>query len=209
MELWTLWTYLLQTSLHFFSAHFGFSEAISIMAITLIARLALMPLSLKAAYKAQKHKESMEQIKPAIEELRQTHQNNPSESAAQEAALYRRHGITLFDKLSLLNLGSQGISGMGIFQTLKRASFHSGFLWILNLAKPDLVLTLLVSLLVLLGAALMPGATSNPSQLLMLAIPILVTVFTLAALPSAVGLYWAGLECGHRSPDPGPSPNVG
>ena len=191
MELWTLWTHLLQTSLNFLSGHFGLSEAVSILAFTLFARLALLPLSLKAAYRAHQNKEALERIKPTLEGLRETHKANPSELAAQTAALYREQGITFLDKVSLLNMGSQGILGLGIFQTLKRASFQSGFLWISNLAKPDLVLTLLISLLMLLGAALMPGATAHPSTLLMVLIPIVVTVFAIAVMPSALGLYWA------------------
>lgn len=191
MELWTIWTHLLEAALGFLGAQLGFSEAVSIIVLTLIARGALMPVSLTAAYKAQKSKEAMERIKPALEALRATHKDNPSELAAQTMALYRQNGITFMDKVSVLNMGSQGIFGLGIFQVLKRTVFNSRFLWIPNLARPDLALTVLVGALMLLGTALMPGATGSTSMWLMIAVPVVISIIAVAALPSALGLYWA------------------
>jgi YidC/Oxa1 family membrane protein insertase len=43
----------------------------------------------------------------------------------------------------------------------------------------------------MLGMALMPGATHDASMLPMLAIAVAVSVFAVAALPSALGIYWA------------------
>lgn len=191
MELWSIWTHLLEANLGFLAAHFGFSEAVSIIVLTLIARAAMMPVSLAAAYRIQKNKEALERIKPALEELRQTFKDNPSELATRTMALYRKNGISFMDKVSLLNIGSQGVFGLGVFQVLNRMVFSSKFLWISNLAKPDFLLTVLVGALVLLSLVLMPGATADTSMLLMLAIPVLISVVAVAALPSALGIYWA------------------
>lgn len=191
MELWTMWTHLLQATLGFFGAHFGLSEAVAIIALTLVARIAMMPISLTAAYRMQKNKESLERIKPALDELRKTYKDNPSELAARTMALYHENGITFIDKVSMLNMGAQGIFGLGIYQCLKRTVFTTKFLWIPNLAKPDFLLTLLVGVLMVLGMALMPGATANTSMLLMVAISVVVSMFAIAALPSALGVYWA------------------
>ena len=191
MELWTLWTHTLDTALSLLAANFGFSEALTIIALTLMVRLSLLPVSLTSAYRMQRNKEAMERIKPQLEALRRTLQDQPRELAAQTLALYRAHGIVFMDKLSLLNLVSQSVFGLGIFQSLSRTVFHSKFLWIASLAKPDLWLTVLVSVLMLLGMALMPGATHDTSMLLMLAVPVVVSVIAVAALPSALGVYWA------------------
>ena len=191
MPLWTMWTHLLETALGFLGAHLGLSEAAAIIALTLMARTALMPVSLTAAYKAQKNKEAMERLKPELEKLRERLKDNQAELAAQTMALYRQHGITFMDKVSVLNMGSQGLFGLGIFQVLKRMVFSSRFLWIPNLARPDLALTILVGALMLLGTALMPGATGNASMLLMIGIPVVISVIAVATLPSALGLYWA------------------
>lgn len=191
MELWSMWTHLLETLLGYLAVHFGYSEAVSIIVLTLIARVALMPVSLTSAYRMQRNKEAIERIKPALEELRQKFQNNPSELATRTMALYRNNGITFLDKLSLLNIGSQGVFGIGVYQVLNRMVFSSKFLWISNLAKPDFLLTVLVGTFVVLAMVLMPGATADTSMLLMIAIPVLISVVAVAALPSALGIYWA------------------
>lgn len=191
MELWTLWTHTLDAALALLAANFGLSEALTIILLTLMVRLSLLPVSLTSAYRMQRNKEAMERIKPQLEALRQTLQNQPRELAAQTLALYRQHGIVFMDKLSLLNLVSQSIFGIGLFQSLSRTAFQSKFLWIASLAKPDLWLTVLVTVLMLLGMALMPGATHDTSMLLMLALPVLLSVIAVAALPSALGIYWA------------------
>ncbi len=56
MELWTMWTHTLETGLGFFTTYFGLSEGIAIILLTLIARGAMMPVSLTAAYRMQKNK---------------------------------------------------------------------------------------------------------------------------------------------------------
>jgi YidC/Oxa1 family membrane protein insertase len=191
MEPWTMWTQFLQGSLNFLSVHFGLSEAVSIIALTIVARVVMMPISLTAAYRAHKNKVALERIKPELDNLRERFKNDPSEMAARTLALHRENGIQFFDKVAVLNIGSQGIFGIGVFQCLKRAMFSSRFLWVSTLSKPDLVLTLLVGALMLLGSALMPGATANASMILLLVISVVVSVFFIAALPSAIGVYWA------------------
>jgi YidC/Oxa1 family membrane protein insertase len=191
MELWTMWTHLLEAGIGSLATHFGLPEAVAIIVFTLVARIALTPVSLTAAYKMQKNKEAMNRVKPAIEELRKTYKDSPSELATRKMALYRDNGITFLDKVTMLNIASQTVIGLGLFQTLKRMVFSSKFLWISNLAKPDFVLTILVGALMLFGMALMPGSTTDTSTLLTLAIPVIISVIAIAALPSALGIYWA------------------
>jgi len=45
--------------------------------------------------------------------------------------------------------------------------------------------------IIVLGMALIPGTSTDPSMLPMLAIPVLISVIAVAALPSALGIYWA------------------
>ncbi len=191
MGLWAMWTNLLQAYLHYLSAHFGLSEALAIIVLTLVARIAMMPITLTAAYRSQKNKEALERIKPELEALRKTFKDNPSELASRTMSLYRENQISFFDRVSLLNMGSQGFFGIGVFQCLRRTTFSTKFLWISSLAKPNFPLTLLIGILMLLSMVLAPGFTTNTSMLLMLAISLGVTVFVLATTPSAIGIYWA------------------
>jgi YidC/Oxa1 family membrane protein insertase len=191
MELWTMWTHALEAGIGLIAAQLGLSEAVAIIVLTLMARAAMMPVSLASAYRMQLNKEAIARLKPALDALREQLKADRPELVRQTMALYRENGISVVDKLSLLNMGSQSLFGLGIFQALNRMSFHSAFLWITNLAKPDLWLTLLVGALTLLGMALMPGALHETHMLLVLAVAVIVSVVAIAALPSALGLYWA------------------
>lgn len=191
MELWTMWTHALEAGVGLIAAQLGLSEAVAIIVLTLIARAAMMPVSLVSAYRMQLNKSAVARLKPALEALRERLKADPAELARQTVALYRENGVQFVDKLSLLNIGSQSVFGLGLFQALNRMSFHTKFLWVPNLAKPDLWLTLLVGALMLLGMTLMPGALHETNMLLMMAVAVIVSVVAIAALPSALGLYWA------------------
>ena len=191
MEIWHLWTSLLAQGLAFLSTQFGLSEALAVIALTAAARLALMPLSLRTALQAEAKKQKIKALKPELDALKEQHKQDPSKLAAATMALYRERGISLMDRLMLTNAVTQSVFGIGLYQVLSKAGLSSRFLWIGSLAKPDVWLTVLVSVLMLLGMALMPGATSEPSMLIVMSVSLLMAVVMIATLPSAVGLYWA------------------
>lgn len=191
MELWSAFMHFISTMFALLSAQFGLSEAASVITFTLIIRFALMPISLSSAVRMQKNKEAINRIRPELDELKNQHKDNPAELATLTMALYRRHGITFVDRLSLINMSAQAVLGLGVFQALKKMIFSSKFLWIANLAKPDFLLTALVGILMLLGMALMPGTTFETSHIVMLCIPVVISMIAVAALPSALGIYWA------------------
>jgi len=62
-----MWTHLLETLLGYLAVHFGYSEAVSIIVLTLIARIALMPVSLTSAYRMQRNKEAIERYNAAVD----------------------------------------------------------------------------------------------------------------------------------------------
>ncbi|WP_410209214.1 YidC/Oxa1 family membrane protein insertase [Aquirhabdus sp.] len=191
MEFWTAWTHILETSLSYLSANWGLSEAFSIITLTLIVRFALMPVSLAAAYKMQKNKEAMKRIKPELEEIKRNFKDNRPERTNKTMALYQKHSISIVDKVSIFNLSTQGLFGIGIFHVLKHMMFRSKFLWIATLAKPDILLTILVGSLMMFGMVLMPNGPENMSMWLVLMIPVAISVFAIIALPAALGVYWA------------------
>jgi YidC/Oxa1 family membrane protein insertase len=191
VELWTSWLSFLSSSLSLFSTHFGLSEAVAIIALTAVARLVLMPVSLRAAYQGELSRRALERLKPELLTLRETFKDDRAQLSARTMQLYRDHGINPLGRWGLLNIGSQAAFGIGVFQILQRADFSSRFLWITNLAKPDFWLTAVVTVLMLLGVALMPGTSMEVPMVLVLAIPLVIAVVAIAAMPSAIGIYWA------------------
>lgn len=188
---WSLWLDSLQSALHLLSTNFGLSEAATIIVLTVLVRLAWMPVSLTAAWRMQRNKLAMERLKPALEVLRAELKDQPAELARRTMALYRENGIRLMDRLSLFNAASQTVFGLGLYQCLQRIGFSSKFLWIANIARPDAWLTALVAVLMLLSMAMMPGATADSQALMMMVLAVVISTVMVATLPSALGLYWA------------------
>lgn len=190
MEIWNIWTSFLTNGINFLSMYFGVSEALAIIIFTLLARIMLMPISLKSAYMMHKNKLAIERVRPEIERLRDLYSENPGELAKRTIAIYKKHGIKFLDKTSVINIGSQGILGLGIFQALRDMVISSKFMWIADIAKPDVILAFVVGVLTFISMQMMPGAVEQQNLLIFL-IPAMVSMFVLVSFPSALGLYWA------------------
>jgi YidC/Oxa1 family membrane protein insertase len=190
--LWSTWTELLQGALGLLASQGGLSQALAIITLTLLARAALLPLSLASAVRAQRNKEAMARLQPELGRLKDALKDDPLELNRRTLALYREHGVKVMDRLSLLNLLGQSAFGIGLYQTLQRISLGGKFLWIASLAKPDVWVTLLVGVLMAVSLLLTPGIADQPVWLLaLMGVPLLISLFAVAALPSAVGIYWA------------------
>lgn len=190
MEIWNIWTSFITNGIDFLSMYFGVSEALAIVIFTLLARIMLMPISLKSAYIMHKNKLAIERVRPEIERLRDLYSENPGELAKRTMAIYKKHGIKFLDKTSVINIGSQGILGLGIFQALRDMVISSKFMWIADIAKPDVILAFVVGVLTFISMQMMPGAVEQQNLLIFL-IPAMVSMFVLVSFPSALGLYWA------------------
>ena len=189
MEIWSGWVNLLSNGVGLFSFYFGLSEAMAIIVLTLCLRLLILPLSLKATLQSYKNKSAMDKLKPKLERLKQRYHDNPSELAKQTIALYKQSGVRFLDKVTLGNIGAQAVVGLGMFQALKNMLFKSSFLWIANIAKPDIVLAVIVGVLTFITLLLMPSAIEQQNHLFFL-IPAFMSAFVLISFPSAIALYW-------------------
>jgi len=190
MELWTSFTHIIVQSIAFLTSEIGFSQAIAIILFTFLARLILMPINTSAMINMHRNKQALAKIKPELDNLRNTYKANPSEMAKQTMALYKKHNIKILDKTSVLNMASQGLFGFGMFQAIQQMAFNSKFAWIANIAKPDILLALLVGAITYFSMVMMPGSAEQTSILLFV-IPAIISFIALVNFPSAIGLYWA------------------
>lgn len=191
VELWHAWLTLLEAALAALSSHFGLSQAAAILALTLLARCAALPLTLPAALAAQRKRARLEALRPELARLKEAHAADPAALSRATLALYRAHGVGLLDRLTLLTLGWQGLFGAGVSQALLHAAYKGRFLWIASLSRPDVWLALLVGALAAAGMAFAPGAM-EPSKLAVLAVMLCVVTATMLAAPSSLALFWAG-----------------
>jgi len=190
MDIWNIFTSFIVQSIQFLTQEVGVGEAVAIIFFTLIGRLVLMPVNLLAMANMYRNKKAISAIKPELDKIKVIHKDNPSEIAKSTMALYKKYNIKVLDKNGLVNIASQGVFGFGMFQALQQVVFNSKFAWIANIAKPDVLLALLVGAITYFSMIMMPGSAEQASTLLFV-IPAVICVITLINFPSAIGLYWA------------------
>ncbi len=190
MDIWTFFINIIIQSITFLTSEIGLSQAVAIIIFTFIARLILMPINTSAMINMHRNKQTLAKIKPELDKLKNVYKANPSEMAKQTMALYKKHNIKILDKTSVFNMTSQGIFGFGMFQAIQQMTFNSKFVWIANIAKPDILLALLVGAITYFSMVMMPGSAEQTSILLFV-IPAIISFIALVNFPSAIGLYWA------------------
>jgi YidC/Oxa1 family membrane protein insertase len=190
MGAWTLWTDGLANALEFLSTHSGLSQAWAIAILTIAARLVIMPVSIGVALRAGRNRERLEALKPQLTALRKRLKDDPRALTGQTMALYRQNGIRFLDRLTVANLVGQTAFGLGMFRMLRKIKLAASFLWISDIAKPDLILALVTGTLMLLAMTMAPGSHQQMS-LVMIMIPVAISVISITTFPSAIGLYWA------------------
>ncbi len=190
MEVWNVFINEIMRSLAFITHELGASEAVAIILVTLIGRIMLMPINLSAMAHMQSNKNALLAIKPELDQLKSTYQDKPSDLAKATMALYNKHNIKILDNKSIMNILGQGTFGLGMFQTLQQVVFTGKFAWITNIAKPDLLLALIVGVITYFSMSMM-SASAEQTNILFLLIPALICIVMLSHFSSAIGLYWA------------------
>lgn len=190
MDIWNFFTSFIVQSIDFFTHEVGVGEALAIIVFTLIGRLLLMPINLKAMANMYRNKKAISAIKPELDKIKVIYKDKPSEIAKSTMALYKKHNIKILDKNSVINIASQGIFGIGMFQALQQIVFNSKFAWIANIAKPDVALAVFVGIITCFSMIMMPGSAEQTS-ILLFAISAIICIITLINFPSVIGLYWA------------------
>ena len=113
----------------------GGSYALSIILLTMLVRLCLFPLSRKQARMAKK----MQELQPELTALKEKLKDDKEAFAREQFALFRKYNVNPMG--GCLPAMIQLPILMGLWQTLNNsvALRHSRFLWIDNLAAPDML----------------------------------------------------------------------
>jgi YidC/Oxa1 family membrane protein insertase len=176
--------------------HGSLGAAIAIVAA--VARVVLLPLTVRAALAARDHQARVLLLKPQLDALKAKYVGKPGELAAQTAALYKRHDVPTLPKGALLTAFVQIPLGAAIYQAVRTGvTAGTRFLWIGDLTRPDFALTAITGLLAAVGVGI-TGATqpsgANPagmSTYAMAAVSGLFTILFAFRLASGIGIYWA------------------
>ena len=164
-----------------------------ILAVSFLARLALLPIGLRVSRAMAQQQRTMARLQPALEALRKTHAGDPKRLAEETQHLFAREGVSPFAVAGSFASLAQVPVLVALYSAVRQASASgSAFLWIRNLALPDLPLAIAATAFTLVS--MVPGGAgasgSTPSRLLILSVTAAITFTALSKMAAGVGLYW-------------------
>lgn len=189
--MWSMLVDLVRATIFAASHVVGGSLGAAVVLVTAGVRLALLPLSLKAARQAREQQARMKALEPQLLLLQQRHKGDLRRLGAETQALYRANGIQMFGGPSLLSLLIQ-MPLLGALFSAVRGGLGAGvrFLWIRNLGKSDVLAILIAAglsgLMTSLGTNVPAGSPVTPRTMLILNVGI--TMLVLWSAPSVVAL---------------------
>lgn len=172
------------------SSVYGGNLALAILTLSAGVRVALLPFMLRISRRGRETKAKLEALRPELERLKDVHAKDPARLSAETLALYRTHEVTLFHPATLWLLVVQLPLFSALYAAIQRGLAGGGvFLWIKDLARPDLALIGAVLALTALSSVLQPDAALS-LRLAMAVIAAASTAFILWNLSSGLALYW-------------------
>ena len=170
---------------------YGGNLGLAIITLSIIVRLALLPVSLRMARRVQAQQRILHGLRDEIAALRRRYKSEPPQLAAKLSELYRDRGIKPVDGGSLAGGAVQALVGAGLYSAIRRglAQGHR-FLWVRDLSQPDAILALATGVITFSASVIGPHLPEQ-SRVVTAVLPAILTVFLAWRLSSAVVLYWA------------------
>lgn len=188
MWLWTQGVEILRQSIFAYAQVCHGNLAGGILIVTALARLALMPVGIKLARAALVQQRAMQRIQPELDRIRRTHERDPRKLAEETARLMQREDVSIVPA-GTFGTAAQVPVWLALYAAVRQAAALGGrFLWIADIARPDIVLTLTVTALTLV-ATRSSGAAPPPNQMLVL-LSAALTAIVLSKMAAGVALYW-------------------
>ena len=192
----------------------GHDFGIAIVFLTIIIRLILFPISVKAVNSQR----GLQKLQPQIQELQKKYKDDKEKQAKEIFALYKNEKINPFSGLLLAliqlpilialyrvfwsGLNPKELAGLYTF-ILNPVHINASFLHIINLSKPNLIFAVLAGLVQYFQTKMLMPKTDEQkvkknnepdiSQIMQKQTLYFFPAFTviiLISLPSALGLYW-------------------
>ena len=191
------------TWLHGLVPNFG----IAIIALTLLARTVLLPLTLKQTRQAKRMSTVMPLIKPKLEAIKEKYKDDMRKQQEETMKVYSEAGINPMASLAgCLPMLFQMPVFIGLYTVLGRAIELRGqpfFGWITDLSRSDVIyeglkipyifgqgITVLPILMALSMYFLNKQTIKDPQQqMLVYVMPVMMLVFS-GSMPSGLVLYW-------------------
>ncbi|GHH98358.1 membrane protein insertase YidC [Neobacillus kokaensis] len=185
---------IINTIADLFNGNYG----LAIIIVTLIIRLALMPLMLKQYKKQMDMKEKMDILKPEMDAIQKKMKaekdpKKKQELQAEMMGLYQKHGVNPLNMGCLPILIQMPILTAFYYaiRSSKEIATHK-FLWF-SLGHPDIIITIIAGLVYYfqfkVSQSSMPKQQQDQMKFMGLLSPLMIVMFSFSA-PAALPLYW-------------------
>lgn len=180
---------------------------VAIILLTLVARLAVFPLTIKQVKMSKRMAAVMPVIKPQIDALKEKYKNDARKQQEETLRIYNENGVNpLATMAGCLPLFLQMPVFFALYMVLGRAIELRGapfFGWVTDLAMPDVILPMIkIPFIFPLGITILPIFMAGSllwlnkitikdpqQQALVWMMPIMMLVFS-GSFPSGLVLYW-------------------
>lgn len=188
--MWNSFIEVLVQSISSLSSIFGSSTGLIILISSLFIRFALLPLTVKIATGSLHRQRKLQNVEPQLNQVKQKFANDPEQLSKKTLEIYKKNDISFFDKKSLIGALIQTPLFIGMISAINRLiSTGEGFLWIRDIASPDIFITTIAAGLALLASIIGP-VVSEQGRTMMIWMPVLLTMLFLWKLSAGIGIYW-------------------
>ena len=191
---WDLLVDALRAVLVVLTHAFGGSLGTAIVAVSIVVRLLLLPLTLRVALESRALERRKAKLKPELDRLAKRHADDPVELLRRTRALHEKHGIPALPRGTLALMLVQLPLGGALYQAIRTGlGVGQRFLWLADLGRPDAMVAGIAALLAAgTVAASGPSASANGSSATWAGMVVsgAVTLFIVWRLAAGVGLYW-------------------
>lgn len=194
MELWTYWLNAIQNLLAFLSSQVGLGTGLGIVALTLLLRTVILPISWRVAYRGSIRQKKMLRLQPELQRLKLECGDEPRDYAQRTMKLYQENGMTVMDWRSILGSLVQMPLFLGMYQTLRAGANGARFLWVETLSRPDPWFALIAGLTTMLVMAANPDLPEQ-MRLILILVPSVLAAIAALKFCSALAVYWTVSNC--------------
>jgi len=158
--------------------------------VTLLARLALLPIAIRLARAAATHQAVVQKIQPELDAIRSRFKDNPRRLADETQRVFRREGISMLPGASVLGSLIPIPVLLALYSAARQAAAAgTRFFWIADIARPDRILAVVVTALTAAAAAAGPQPPAQ-HRLVTIVLPAAITFYALTQMAAGIGIYW-------------------
>ena len=161
-----------------------------ILAVTFLARLALMPVTLRLARIAATHQKVMQKLQPELDGIKRRWANDAIRINEEIRKVFAREGISPVPVVGCVGMLAQAPVLLALYSAVRNVAVMGGrFAWIRDISQPSIILTAVVAALTACSM-MVSGDTSTQNRALMVLLPTIITMIVLSKVAAGIAIYW-------------------